>query len=151
MDTIAPILIANTSIAVVLALLALAAGRLRRPALVHALWLLVLVKLLTPPVWHVLVYSPTTAPLIPVADVAMPSHSTISPVPALTPVAVPPSPELVTPSSLPAPQAVSRPIPWIPITLAAWAIGSATWLCLAALRVSELTGILYSCPTAQLV
>src|SRR5438552_1447607 len=38
--------------AAILALLAAAIGRLcRRPALTHALWVLVLIKLLTPPLW----------------------------------------------------------------------------------------------------
>src|SRR5947209_7860329 len=42
--------LANAACAAVLAVLALAAGRFsRRPALAHALWLLVLIKLVTPP------------------------------------------------------------------------------------------------------
>jgi beta-lactamase regulating signal transducer with metallopeptidase domain len=46
--------LANAAVAAVLALLAVAAGRLaRRPAVAHVLWLLVLVKLVTPPLWTV--------------------------------------------------------------------------------------------------
>src|SRR5437868_5333583 len=42
--------LANAAAATVLALVAAAVGRVaRRPALAHALWLLVLLKLLTPP------------------------------------------------------------------------------------------------------
>src|SRR5262245_7420229 len=44
--------LANAVCAALLALLALAAGRwLRRPAVMHALWLLVLIKLITPPLF----------------------------------------------------------------------------------------------------
>jgi beta-lactamase regulating signal transducer with metallopeptidase domain len=52
----------NVAIAGVLALIAAAAGRfVRRPALTHALWLLVLVKLITPPLWHLTVPWPRVA------------------------------------------------------------------------------------------
>src|SRR5713101_259035 len=43
--------LANAACAAVLALLALAVGRVwRRPAVLHGLWLLVLLKLVTPPI-----------------------------------------------------------------------------------------------------
>ncbi|MGL4549850.1 MAG: M56 family metallopeptidase, partial [Gemmataceae bacterium] len=46
--------LANAAVAAVLALLALLAGALcRRPALAHVLWLLVLIKLITPPLFRV--------------------------------------------------------------------------------------------------
>src|SRR5438105_1219477 len=46
------ITLGNAAMAAILALLAAAIGRLcRRPALTHALWVLVLIKLLTPPLW----------------------------------------------------------------------------------------------------
>src|SRR5437763_10155045 len=45
--------LANAAVAGALALAALAAGRsCRRPALVHCLWLLVLIKLVTPPLFR---------------------------------------------------------------------------------------------------
>jgi beta-lactamase regulating signal transducer with metallopeptidase domain len=51
MNTLVEIGLANAAAALLLALLALAAGRVcKRPALVHGLWLLVLIKLVTPPV-----------------------------------------------------------------------------------------------------
>ena len=54
MDSLLTVLLSNAVAAVVLALVALAAGRvLRRPALTHGLWLLVLLKLLTPPLVRV--------------------------------------------------------------------------------------------------
>src|SRR5262245_53871647 len=50
MDAVLHTLAGNALVAAVLALPALAAGRLgARPALTHGLWLLVLLKLLTPP------------------------------------------------------------------------------------------------------
>src|SRR5207253_8529964 len=43
--------------ATVLALLASTVGLVcRRPALVHSLWLLVLIKLITPPIWQIEVF-----------------------------------------------------------------------------------------------
>ena len=55
METALDIGLANVAVATGIALLAAAAAWLirRRPALIHALWLLVLVKLLTPPLWGV--------------------------------------------------------------------------------------------------
>src|SRR5262249_49828023 len=53
MSTLLAIGLANAACAAALALVAWLAGRLRcRPALVHALWLLVLLKLLTPPLFR---------------------------------------------------------------------------------------------------
>lgn len=43
----------NAAMALVLALPAYASARLRRPAITHALWLLVLLRLVAPPMWHV--------------------------------------------------------------------------------------------------
>src|SRR5437763_10830444 len=55
--------LSNAAVAGALALAALAAGRVcRRPALVHCLWLLVLIKLVTPPLFR-----PQLA-LLPAAD-----------------------------------------------------------------------------------
>jgi hypothetical protein len=47
------LLLGNTSVAIVIALLAVVAVRLNRPAAAHVLWLLVIVKLLTPPIVRV--------------------------------------------------------------------------------------------------
>src|SRR5213080_4180581 len=50
MATFLHVALANLAVATVLAILAVLAGRFsRRPALVHSLWLLVLLKLITPP------------------------------------------------------------------------------------------------------
>ena len=64
METLLQVAVSNAAAAVVLSLAAAAAARLlRRPPLTRALWLLVLLKLITPPVWmiHVpLSHAPTT-------------------------------------------------------------------------------------------
>lgn len=52
-STIVSLLAGNTAVALAIALVAWGAGRAGRPALAHAAWLLVLVKLLTPPLWQV--------------------------------------------------------------------------------------------------
>jgi beta-lactamase regulating signal transducer with metallopeptidase domain len=55
--------LANAGIALVLALLATGVSRVcKRPALVHSLWLLVLLKLLTPPVWNWRIVWPAPPP-----------------------------------------------------------------------------------------
>lgn len=57
MDTLEQVVLGNAVAATALALLASAVGLVcRRPALVHSLWLLVLIKLITPPIWQVEVF-----------------------------------------------------------------------------------------------
>src|SRR5262249_41734988 len=64
MDTLLRILLLNAVVAGVLALLVAALGRFcRRPALLRSLWLLVLLKLITPPVLPLpLLHSPAPPP-----------------------------------------------------------------------------------------
>ncbi len=60
--------VANAVLAAPLALLAFGAGRfLRKPALTHALWVLVLLKLVTPPVFDVPMIPASVAPRLAVA------------------------------------------------------------------------------------
>ena len=62
MDTLLQIGLSNTVMAGVLALAAFGVGKAcRRPALAHALWLLVLLKLVTPPLVRVPVPWPSGA------------------------------------------------------------------------------------------
>jgi beta-lactamase regulating signal transducer with metallopeptidase domain len=62
MSYILEVSLTNTIVATLLALVAAAVGRfLRRPALAHTLWLLVLLKLLTPPLFRVPVAIPESA------------------------------------------------------------------------------------------
>ena len=57
MDALEQVILSNAVMATVLALLASTVGLVcRRPALVHSLWLLVLIKLITPPIWQIEVF-----------------------------------------------------------------------------------------------
>src|SRR5438132_133866 len=52
LESLLDITLGNAAMAAILALVAAAIGRVyRRPALTHALWVLVLIKLVTPPLW----------------------------------------------------------------------------------------------------
>jgi beta-lactamase regulating signal transducer with metallopeptidase domain len=63
MNTLEQMVLSNAVVATVLALLASAVGLFsRRPALVHSLWLLVLIKLITPPICRVEVFQLPTPP-----------------------------------------------------------------------------------------
>src|SRR5713226_4948593 len=64
MDMLLHVGLANAVLATGLALVAWAAGRLaRRPFLAHALWLLVLLKLITPPLMTVPISWPSIMPM----------------------------------------------------------------------------------------
>lgn len=89
MNTLLTMGLSNLAVAAVLAAIAWAAGRwLRRPALTHGLWLLVFLKLLTPPM------------------VAVPVIRTSAPAAA---VAVAPAPAVVEQREQPAPPAPAAP------------------------------------------
>jgi len=83
----------NVAVAAVLAVFAWSAGRrLRRPALTHALWLLVVVKLLTPPlvpvtVWRTTATADVVAPVV--AAVVTTQRTPAAPDSAPTAAAVP--------------------------------------------------------------
>ncbi len=113
--------LSNIAVAGLLAILAWLVGRWqRRPALTHALWLLVLVKLMTPP----LVTLPLPTWPTPTAEVAEPAPIEI---PVDLPVALE---ELWVESAEPAPVAVEPPVAWDwlePTLLAVWFAGSVMW------------------------
>jgi hypothetical protein len=76
-DTLEQVVLGNAVAATVLALLASAVGLVcRRPALVHSLWLLVLIKLITPPIWQVELFQLPTSPARETAEASVsPIHS----------------------------------------------------------------------------
>jgi beta-lactamase regulating signal transducer with metallopeptidase domain len=138
METLLHIGLSNAVLATLLALLAAAASLvLRRPALCHSLWLLVFLKLVTPPLYHVPV--PTLAPallqtaeevgqeLLPVEEVI----SVISP-----PVPAPKSPDLPRPADPPAlvPEPHPAPVSWQPLVALVWLTGSVLWWAVALCR-----------------
>jgi WD40 repeat protein/beta-lactamase regulating signal transducer with metallopeptidase domain len=68
MSLLVSIALANAACATLIALLALVVGRFcRRPAVLHSLWLLVLLKLVTPPFWPITVANLPEEPATPVA------------------------------------------------------------------------------------
>jgi bla regulator protein BlaR1 len=121
----------------VLALLAAAAARLcRRPALAHTLWLLVLLKLLTPPLVPFSLSWPA-------AECPIPATAEERPAPVVEPVALlelgPAPAEAEAADGLPAesPPAVpaSPPLPWQWWAGAVWLAGSALWAAWVVLHV----------------
>ena len=105
-------IVANTAVALVLSVLALAVGRWLKPApaIMHGLWLLVLLKLVTPPLFEVPVDLSWLAgagasaganapePVVVPIELTQLETMTMPPVersPAATPVAVSPSPSPV--------------------------------------------------------
>jgi beta-lactamase regulating signal transducer with metallopeptidase domain len=123
----------NAVAATVLAALAAGAARVvRRPALTHALWALVLLKLMTPPVWTFPVqrWLAPPAPAVPVQPALIATDT--------GPVSVPA--ELSSQSIRTKP---SRQWRWLPAALGgAWLAGSAACLGIAVVRCARFTRLL---------
>src|SRR5947199_5160500 len=97
MSTLLSVGLANAACAAALAVLALVAGRLcRRPALAHALWVLVLVKLVTPPLFRPSVaWLPAESPAPAAVEVA--GHAPAFSEEAIVPPAAPAAPAVEEP------------------------------------------------------
>jgi WD40 repeat protein/beta-lactamase regulating signal transducer with metallopeptidase domain len=129
-------LASNLLVAVALAAVAFACGRwANRPALAHALWLLVLVKLATPPLFAlpVRVLPADPPPAMPVLPA-----TTTTVIPEIAIAAATPSASV----PVPMPETIVEPIPlppasitWSTIVLSVWFAGAAIWLMLTALHV----------------
>jgi beta-lactamase regulating signal transducer with metallopeptidase domain len=144
MDTLIAIGLWNAAASAVLALLAAAVSRLgRRPALAHTLWLLVLLKLVTPPLvpfslsWPAAesvganppVRAESAAPLEePVALAAADEEPVAADVPADPAWESPPVPEAP-------PVAPAAPFPWRSWAGVVWLAGSSLWVGWVALHV----------------
>jgi beta-lactamase regulating signal transducer with metallopeptidase domain len=138
METLLHIGLSNAVLATLLALLAAGVSLVcRRPALCHSLWLLVFLKLVTPPLYRVPV--PEFAPAaIPVPEE---TASPLPPLPATDPVVGPPAP---APTWLDTPWPVEPPAPppapaaptfaWQTAVSAVWLTGSVLWWTLALCR-----------------
>jgi bla regulator protein blaR1 len=147
-ETLLRIALSNALAAGILALAAGAVGRCcRRPALVHSLWLLVLLKLLTPPLvtvplpWPAApepVLAPEPAPETPAlarTNEPPPTEADVDlPVAWLEVRADAPSPAAT--EAPPAAAVAGGPVPgWTTLLPALWAAGSAGWVGLAAWRL----------------
>jgi WD40 repeat protein/beta-lactamase regulating signal transducer with metallopeptidase domain len=164
----------NLAVAAALAAVALAAGRwLNRPAVSHVLWLLVLVKLFTPPLVTIPVPclpARTGAPTMTAVEAAAAPMPSVVPQPVVVvepdpPAAPAPNPALLPPVaasiSPPTPvplsaSAATGPLPlpsWDVALMAAWAAGSVVAAGLALRRVRRFARLLdfASDPPAHLV
>jgi WD40 repeat protein/beta-lactamase regulating signal transducer with metallopeptidase domain len=151
----------NLVVATALVAAAFAVGRwTNRPAIGHVLWLLVLVKLLTPPVFTVPVKClparpESPAPVVPSApvDALEPAPVVIAepdPRPALVPSAPAPHAPVATqvarPNAHPTPDRpapLTIPLPsWESVLLGVWALGTSASLVLAVRRVWRFSRLL---------
>jgi beta-lactamase regulating signal transducer with metallopeptidase domain len=152
------IVLSNALAAAILALIAVAFGAFyRRPALTHGLWLLVLVKLVTPP----LIRIPVAWPAAPEPIQAEISSATDEPPPAILSLApeepaailllaVPPEDEPAVSESAPPADtvtaaqtpALSEPLRWPEVVMAVWLAGSLSWFTLALVRLERFRRLL---------
>jgi beta-lactamase regulating signal transducer with metallopeptidase domain len=142
-DDLLSIAVSNAVAAAVLALVACLAGAVnRRPALVHGLWLLVLLKLVTPPLLRIPVAWPAASEGVPISegpplamDVAPPRQPAampvLQPIGENEPAGVESLPVAEEPDE-PPPVAYAPGSPWWPRVLPfVWALGSLAWFVLA--------------------
>jgi beta-lactamase regulating signal transducer with metallopeptidase domain len=163
-DAILHVGLSNAIVAAVLAIVALVAGRLcrRRPALAHGLWLLVLLKLLTPPLVDVRLPWPASPAPLPDAAPEPAEASVPEEIPQAEPIAVLPADPLPAADAAlpiaadvpvivaaPEPAAPEPPAPsppagprWPAVVLAVWAAGSLAWFVLALRRLAAFRRLL---------
>jgi bla regulator protein BlaR1 len=153
-DDLLTIALSNAVAAAVLALVAIAVGSVyRRPALVHGLWLLVLLKLVTPPLVRIPVAWPRVSEPGPLNVIAStpdePAEEGFSsPEPSARPeepaivlmlppdTAAEPIPSIETAPARSSPAAVDPPL-WLRTLLLAWLAGSLGWFGLALMRLAH--------------
>jgi beta-lactamase regulating signal transducer with metallopeptidase domain len=137
-DTLLAIGLGNALLATVLALLVAGVARAcRRPALAHALWLLVLLKLVTPPLIHIPLPWPSASPEVvdpvpepPLAELdlpPMPADGSSDPAPEMEDMEPPPAEEPVAPPA--------AGFPWKETMAGVWVAGSLVWWLLAGVRL----------------
>ena len=157
MDLFLRVGLGNAVAATLLAVVAAAVTRLaRRPALAHGLWLLVLLKLLTPPLWQVPVPWPESGPAPPTLEAppALPADTT-------TATAVPAAPEAslalaeqIVPAVPLPPRPAPRPAAEVGkvAVCTLWLGGSLAWWAVAAVRVRGFRRLLgHADPAAEAV
>ena len=163
MNTLLEVTLSNIVMAAILAVPAALAGWWgRRPALTHGLWLLVLLKLVTPPIFWVPVALAEAAPPPPLPAVPAPMAVPVPLEPAAPPeppreqpaVALQEPEALVAPVEPELPEAVEpavAPVPelpadardgWTAWLLLPWLAGSVSWLLLAARRLDRFRRLL---------
>jgi beta-lactamase regulating signal transducer with metallopeptidase domain len=159
-DQLLNAVLSNALAACFLAVLVAVVGFLyRRPALLHVLWLFVLIKLITPPLVHItvpeLTWPTLPAPVdTPVEEETVSSPgTTISESPEIAEAILlleeegnPPVREPEKPEVLPQAQhfltAVPEPISWKNLAILLWLAGSLGWVVLALVRIRRFQGLL---------
>jgi bla regulator protein blaR1 len=163
-DTVLHVGLGNAALAAVLALVAGAAGCvLRRPAVVHALWLLVLLKLITPPLIPLPVFQPADSGGMKIAadedpkltndnkglaetgaasTFQKPDSETIGSNDALVQPGEVESIAAAPPSSSPSAELESLTPSWETIVAGVWLAGSLGWWGLAANRIARFRRLL---------
>jgi beta-lactamase regulating signal transducer with metallopeptidase domain len=164
MDTLMRVGLTNAAAAAVLALLAAAVGRLyRRPAVTHALWLLVLLKLVTPPLCPVPVW--WEAPVEQAAHAARGSEDSTPGFITGETAALDPRLGAAEPGAdLPGGEVLAEPVDdprpagstprlavpassggsWETVVGTVWLTGSACWLALTAVHLNRLRRLLHA-------
>jgi bla regulator protein BlaR1 len=150
-DDLLSIAVSNAVAATILALLAIAVSAVyRRPALVHGLWLLVLLKLVTPPLVFIPVAWPTTAEAPPLDVVPVQEEPTNLLPPAAEEKAAPVAEPLDGGESLPpaekpssqSPVVPQEPPMWPQLLRIVWGIGALIWFLLALERLHHFRRLL---------
>jgi beta-lactamase regulating signal transducer with metallopeptidase domain len=140
--------LSNAVAALALAVLAFAVDRvIRRPAVSHFFWLLVLLKLVTPPLVRVPLPWPDPLLRSSVLPMAAPAQDILPDAAALTSnTASPPLEPDVTESTEQSPvEAVAAPtvvVSWTALIVGAWATGSVLWWIVAAVRIARFSRLL---------
>jgi bla regulator protein blaR1 len=142
MDTLFDAGLANALLASALALVAAPVARLcRRPALAHALWLLVLLKLVTPPLVALPLPWPSAPPAgpDPAGEERPPDAAFALPEAALHLPGGPPEEEKAPAPADPAPAPPAGPpaLSWKAAALGVWLAGSLAWWLVAGLRLAR--------------
>jgi beta-lactamase regulating signal transducer with metallopeptidase domain len=156
-DTLQQLVLGNAVAATVLALLASAVGLVcRRPALVHSLWVLVLIKLITPPIWHVELFQLPTSPARETAETPVPPFHSVTTEDAdlrecpredwvqgdgdenlvlIREEAAPPGAQDSAPLDSPTSASLWNGSFWKPLLWSVWLSGTLAWLLVASIRV----------------
>ena len=159
--------VSNVAIATALALVAALVGRVTtKPQVTHTLWLLVLVKLVTPPLVHI----PVSFPFSEAVALESPAVSAMNGVPDLASATKEEPPERAAqnekgialaeapiPASMPNQEADvsygdrSAPaVPWLNLLVGVWGTGSLIWFGLAGTRLLRFRKVLrYARPAAE--
>ena len=150
MHAIFEIILGNTIVALVLAAGALLAGLINRPPLGHALWLLVLVKLITPPIIRAPVALPASPSLEQAATLTLPAEIA-APIVPIPPIDPPPVEAIAVIDPAPPLSQSSRSVPsqssWLvpsrgAIAAAVWIAGTLYFAVCLGLRIVRLGRVL---------